>query len=153
MEVSLREPRSAADFASYYDLRWRILREPWTQSKETARDEHEDAALHLTAWTQETLAGVGRLHFNSPEEAQIRYMAVDPNFARRGVGSAILRELEARARTAGVHRIVLNAREAAVPFYRRHGYLLSGKSDTLFGSIDHWFMTKELSSHAPAEPR
>jgi GNAT superfamily N-acetyltransferase len=152
MQVSLREPRSAADFASYYDLRWRILREPWTQSKETARDEHEDAAVHFTAWVEETLAGVGRLHFNSPEEGQIRYMAVDPQFLRQGVGSAILRELEARARAAGATRVVLNAREAAVPFYRTHGYVLSGKSETLFGSIDHWSMSKELDPHAPSEP-
>jgi len=152
MEVSLREPRSAADFASYYDLRWRILREPWTQSKETARDEHEDAALHLTAWAGEILAGVGRLHFNSAEEGQIRYMAVDPQFLRQGVGSAILRALEARASEAGTRRIVLNARESAVPFYRRHGYCLTGPSATLFGSIDHWFMTKELPINAPSEP-
>ena len=153
MEAALREPRSAADFASYYDLRWRILREPWTQSKDSARDHREDAAVHLTAWVGEMLAGVGRLHFNTSEEAQIRYMAVDPQFLRQGVGSAVLRELEARAHAAGATRVVLNAREAAVPFYCKHGYALGGKSETLFGSIDHWSMSKELDPHAPAEPR
>src|SRR5258706_15092037 len=129
MKVTFRERRSAADFASYYDLRWRILREPWTQPRDSARDHREDAAVHLTAWVGEGLAGVGRLHFNSPEEAQIRYMAVDPQFLRQSVGSAVLRELEARAPASGAPRVALNARESAQPFYRKDGKALGGKSE------------------------
>ena len=90
----IREPRSGVDFGLYYDLRWRILREPWTAQRETARDEHEDAAYHLMAFLGEQLVGVGRLHFNSAEEAQVRYMAVEEGFKGQGVGSAILGELE-----------------------------------------------------------
>ncbi len=151
MELVICKPRTAADFASYYDLRWRILREPWTQSKETARDEHEDAAVHVMAWDGDVLVGAGRLHFNSPFEGQIRYMAVETQTAGRGVGGAMLRELEACARAAGLRQIVLNARETAIPFYRKHGYSLSGKSKTLFGAIDHWYMTKKLDGGALPE--
>src|SRR5436853_7384907 len=113
MHVVLREPRSEQDFKLYYDLRWRILREPWTQERESGRDEYEEKAIHLMAWRGDTLVGVGRLHFNSPVEGQIRYMAIEPQYSHKGVGSQILMELEARARGAGVERIVLNAREAA----------------------------------------
>jgi GNAT superfamily N-acetyltransferase len=145
MDLVIREPCSEEDFRRYYDLRWRILREPWTQARESARDEYEKEATHLMACLGDTLVGVGRVHFNSPVEAQIRYMAVEPQHLQKGVGSQILIELEKRARRAGAERIVLNAREAAIPFYRKHGYALVDQSGTLFDSIVHWSMSKRLA--------
>jgi GNAT superfamily N-acetyltransferase len=129
------------DFGLYYDLRWRILREPWTQQRETARDEHEDTACHLMAFCGEHLVAVGRLHFNSADEAQVRYMAVDDSFQGKGAGSRILVELEKRAWERGARRIILNAREAAIRFYERHGYRRTDHSSELFG-ISHCEMEK-----------
>ncbi|MCU1233397.1 MAG: Histone acetyltransferase HPA2-like protein [Candidatus Solibacter sp.] len=137
----IREPRSGVDFGLYYDLRWRILREPWTQQRETARDEYEDTACHIMAFCGEQLVGVGRLHFNSADEAQVRYMAVEDGFQGKGVGSNILTELEKRAWERGARRIVLNAREGAVHFYERHGYERTEHASELFG-ISHWEMEK-----------
>jgi len=51
---------------------------------------------------------------------------------------------ETRARRAGAKRMILNARESAVPFYRNHDYQLVGQAGTLFNSIVHWWMRKEL---------
>jgi GNAT superfamily N-acetyltransferase len=143
-DIELRAPETEREFELYYDLRWRILREPWTQSRDTARDEHEADAIHLMAWLGAIPVGVGRLHFNSPEEGHIRYMAVEPAYAGKGIGGRILEELESRARALGATRIVLNAREKAIPFYRKHGYELVDQSGTLFGSIVHWWMRKTL---------
>jgi len=137
----IREPRSGVDFGLYYDLRWRILREPWTQQRETGRDEHEDSAYHLMAWVGEQVVGVGRLHFNSADEAQVRYMAVEGGFTGQGVGGAILAALEEHAWAAGARRVVLNAREAAVRFYEKHGYRRTERARELFG-ISHWEMRK-----------
>ncbi|MGI8741007.1 MAG: GNAT family N-acetyltransferase [Bryobacteraceae bacterium] len=148
MDLAIREPRSEEEFELYYDLRWRILREPWTQSRESGRDEHEQEAIHVMAWRGDTLVGVGRVHFNSPAEAQIRYMAVEPQYSQKGAGGQILMELETRARRAGAERIVLNAREAAIPFYRKHGYALVDQSGTLFDSIVHWSMRKQLAKES-----
>src|ERR1043166_9154843 len=96
------------------------------------------------AWNEGVLVGVGRLHFNSPSEAQIRYMAVEEDRRCRGVGAQILRELEKRARDRGATAVVLNARDRAVRFYENHGYHTTGKASSLFGSVDHWAMRKEL---------
>jgi len=144
MGIEVREPGTPTEVGLYYDLRWRILREPWTKIKEQGRDEHEDEAFHLTAWEEGRLVGVGRLHFNSPEEGQVRYMAVEGDRRGRGIGGLILQELEDRARRARATRMVLNARADAVPFYRRHGYEQVDPSETLFDSIPHWRMRKEL---------
>src|SRR5262249_27712984 len=137
MNLELREPKTANDFALYYDLRWRILRKPWTEDRETSKDEHEETAIHLMAWAGNQLVGVGRLHFNSPQEGQVRFMAVENGWTKLRVGTAILNALESRAIDAGASRIVLNARESAVGFYERHGYAVTGKAGTLFESIVH----------------
>jgi N-acetylglutamate synthase-like GNAT family acetyltransferase len=146
MNIELREPKTANDFALYYDLRWRILRKPWTQDRESSKDEHESLAVHLMAWADNKLVGVGRLHFNDPEEAQIRYMAVEESCASRGVGTIILEELEVRAKRAGATRIVANAREKALSFYKKNGYRLIDRADTLFESLVHWRVVKSVST-------
>jgi len=144
MNLDVREPSNDSEFSQYYDLRWRILREPWTQSKDSERDEHESDATHLGAWQDGVLLGVGRLHFISPQEAQIRYMAVEQGQGGKGIGSAILVELERRAKQGGAVRILLNARETAMEFYSKHGYTVSGPSGVLFDQIPHREMRKDL---------
>lgn len=145
MEIQLREPKTEEEFRLYYDLRWRILREPWTQERESAQDEHEHDAFHIMTLDQTNiLVAVGRLHFNSREEAQVRYMAVEKGQTGRGIGSRVLEALESHARSAGAKTIVLNARENAIPFYTRHHYALIAKTSTLFESLVHWRMNKSL---------
>lgn len=142
--LSIREPSAPDELEHYYDLRWRILREPWSQMRGQERDQHETGAIHLGAWLGDRLVGVGRLHFISREEAQIRYMAVELEMQGRGIGGRILEELERRAREAGARRVVLNARDRAVDFYRQHGYSITHQSEPLFNSIPHWEMTKQI---------
>jgi N-acetylglutamate synthase-like GNAT family acetyltransferase len=89
-------------------------------------------------------AAVGRLHLNSSDEAQVRYMAVDDSWRSKGLGGRILAGLEAQARALSVKRIVLNAREQAIDFYKRHGYRVEGPSETLFGEVRHVRMRKDL---------
>jgi N-acetylglutamate synthase-like GNAT family acetyltransferase len=143
-QVSLREPVTSEDFEQYYALRWKVLREPWDQPRESEKDEFEADAIHLMAWADDALVGVGRLHFNSSTEAQVRYMAVHEDRRNRGVGAEILRELEKRAAERGAKSIVLNARDRAVHFYEQHGYRIIGKASSLFGSVDHFAMQKDL---------
>ncbi|MBY0502316.1 MAG: GNAT family N-acetyltransferase [Bryobacteraceae bacterium] len=146
LKLEVRELEGAEAFATYYDLRWRVLREPWAQLRESERDEHEADAIHLGCWLSGRLIGVGRLHFNSAEEAQIRYMAVEPGFAGRGVGGTLLRELERRAAESGAARVVLDARESANGFYEKHGYRILGFAGLLFDQIPHWKMAKDVGS-------
>ena len=98
----LTEPKSEADWKSYFDLRWRVLRAPWNQPRGSERDDQEDESIHLMVCDRDHRAlAVGRLHFRSPAEAQVRYMAVDEAFAGRGLGGKVLEELERRAAVGG----------------------------------------------------
>lgn len=144
--MTIIEPTRQADLEAYYDLRWRILREPWGQPRGSERDEFEGDARHVAVFDADgRLTGVGRLHLRGPGEAQIRYMAVAEDGRRQGVGKAIVERLETIARSLDVATVVLNAREPAVPFYRAMGYEVEGSAPTLFGEVRHFRMRKDLA--------
>ena len=114
-------------------------------SKENLKDELEDESYQLIAVDkQKEIIGSGRLHFNNNKEGQIRYMAVSNTIQRKGLGSAIVSELETIAREKGIQEMVLNARENAISFYLSMGYKETGpyESDT---SIPHITMRKKLT--------
>jgi N-acetylglutamate synthase-like GNAT family acetyltransferase len=141
----LVQPSTQRDWTAYFDLRWRVLREPWHQPRGSERDETDPTSYHLMLRDFDGVAvAAGRLHLNTPEEAQVRYMAVAPLWRSRGLGGRILQGLEARARAEGAREVVLNAREEAIPFYVKHGYRVEKDAETLFGSVKHMQMRKRL---------
>ena len=85
-----------------------------------------------------------RAHFNSDEEAQIRYMAVEEEWQGKGVGTMILEYLEEKIKEKGAKYIVLNARDIAIKFYEKHGYEIVKEAHVLFDTIPHYKMRKIL---------
>ena len=143
--MKITEPASAEELEQYYKLRWKILRAPWNQPRGSERDDDDKSSTHLMVLDKNSrLIGVGRLHFNSIREAQIRFMAIDLPEQRKGVGRYLLHMLEARALEHGASSITLDARETALGFYRKQGYSPQGPGHTLFNSIAHVKMTKAL---------
>ena len=139
------EPASGSDWAAYYNLRWRVLREPWQQPRGSERDDLDPLSIHLMLKSPAgDVVAIGRIHLNSPDQAQVRYMAVNPPWRSRGAGSRVLTALEDRARVLGADEIVLNARSGALNFYLRHGYSVEGDAMTLFGTVKHARMRKRL---------
>ena len=121
------------------------MRAPWNQPRGSERDEFEDAARHLLARNAAgEPSGVGRIHWNSDEQAQIRYMATRDDQRGRGVGASIIGRLEQIARERGTRTIVINARAPAVPFYEKLGYTVIGDGVTLYGVIPHKRMRRRL---------
>ena len=144
--LELVSPAAESEWASYFDLRWRLLRQPWNQPRGSEKDDSDAASYHLMLRAPDTgpALAVGRLHVNSPREAQVRFMAVDPAWQGKGLGGRILAGLEARARDLGCDEIVLNARENAIAFYIRHGYAVEREADTLFGVVRHVRMRRRI---------
>ncbi len=143
--MKVYEPKSVEDFKKYFDLRWRILRKPWGQPRGTEKDELEERSIHLMVCESGRIPiGIGRAHFNSPDEAQIRFMAVAEQFQGKGVGRLVLKELEKRVKAKGAKQITMNARKTAADFYEKHGYKVMGKAHVLFDSVLHLRMRKEL---------
>lgn len=68
----------------------------------------------------ERLIGCGALHFYTPTSAEVRSLAVDPEFKTRGVGRLILEGLEREAVDQGLHAIF--AFTYVAEFFRKLGF-------------------------------
>ena len=144
--MKIIEPKSAEEFREYYTLRYVVLRKPWGQPVGSERDGDEESSIHrmiIDEKSEDTLA-VGRLQFNSTNEAQIRYMAVAEKFQGQGIGSQIISVLENIAQEEGAQKMILQARGYALQFYESNGYTIVEKTHLLFGQIQHWLMAKDL---------
>ncbi len=144
MGVIIKQPETDDDFRQYFNLRWRILRAPWGEPEGSEIDGIEDQCFHIMAVDGNHVVGVGRLQFNSVGEAQIRYMAVSEEYEGIGIGRQIVSTLEQEAIDQHVEKIVLDAREPAVGFYRKLDYRVEKKSYVLFNEIQHYRMMKRL---------
>ena len=141
----IRSPQDAAEWEAYYDLRYRVLRAPWGQAKGSEQTPDEAQHQHF-AYFDDThkLHGVGRMDQVDAQTAQIRFMAVAESQQGKGIGKALIEEIESVSKEKGIQKIILHAREIALPFYQKLGYHLVEKSHLLFGEIQHFLMQKKL---------
>ncbi len=140
----LKSPENKDEWERYLLFRWEMLRKPLGMSMDSLADSIEEESFHLMGIDEEgNVIASGRVHFNTLDEAQIRYMAVDDNFKRQGIGSEIVTELERYALSKKAVTIILNARENAISFYLSLGYseVCPYQSDT---GIPHKTMKKDL---------
>ncbi|MBU6119383.1 GNAT family N-acetyltransferase [Hymenobacter siberiensis] len=148
--AAIQPPRTPAEWAAYYQLRYAVLRQPWQQPPGSERVPADDEAgtihallLAAASAAPEALA-VGMLQPTGTRQGQIRFMAVAPDAAGQGLGQRVTAYLEEQARAAGLGEIVLHARQAAVGFYEKLGYAVVEPSHLLFSEIQHFLMRKQL---------
>ena len=146
--MKIIEPKSPGEFEKYYALRYELLRKPWSQPKGSERDDGDETSIHRMIIDESNgrAVAVGRLQFNSDEEAQIRFMAVSDNYQLKGYGNIIVKTLEDIALNKGIRNIILQARENALKFYWKNGYEIIEKSYLLFDEIQHWLMVKKITT-------
>jgi len=141
-----RSPKTALELEQYYQLRWKILRQPWGQALGSERDSLEQESIHRMILDEnDKVIAVGRLEKSSQFSGQIRFMAVSDEAQGQGLGQQIIEALEHQAQKLGITEITLNAREDAVGFYQKLGYSLQGFSHLLFDEIKHFVMSKALA--------
>ena len=121
MPFIIKQPESPEEFKSYFNLRYRILRAPWGEPEGSEVDEMEDQCFHIIAMDNQKTIAVGRLQYNSADEAQIRYMAVEKEYEGNGIGRMIVNALEQQAREKNAGTVILDASEPAVGFYQTLG--------------------------------
>jgi ribosomal protein S18 acetylase RimI-like enzyme len=143
MAVVYRPPESEKEFENYLKFRWEQLRKPLGLTQGSEQDELENSAFHIAAFNNEKIIGVGRLQIEKDASARIRYMAVDNQFRKQGIGSRLLEELENIAKAKGVKDCWLNARESAARFYIKNNYEIRGEA-TSESEIPHQKMEKTL---------
>ena len=143
--MEITEPKTPEEFQKYFYLRWEILRKPWGKPLGSEQDEKESESIHImVSHSSSEIIGVCRLQLNSEKEAQIRYMAVNERFQRKGIGSKIIDYAERVAIKKGAKTVVLDARESAMNFYEKKGYIIKEKGHLLWNEIQHYKMEKPL---------
>ncbi len=73
------------------------------------------------------IAGVGALHFYTPDSGEIRSLAVEPKWQKHGVGKRIIQALEEEAREFGLQAVF--AFTYVDRFFEKLGYTRIDRSD------------------------
>ena len=144
MTIIYRSPNSEKEFEKYFTFRWGMLRKPLNLPCGSEQDQLEETAFHIAAFDNQVIVGVGRIHIEPDNTARIRYMAVYEKYQDQGIGSSILRELEQIATTNNVRICWLYARENAIKFYNKNGYVIKGESNSELSELKHQRMEKSL---------
>ena len=141
----IKEPITDIEFKEYYKLRWITLRSEWGKPIGSEKDPKDKSSIHRMIMSRDRNAlAVGRLHYISSIESQIRFMGVHHDYRRSGLGTLLLKELEQVSIYSKHNTIILQSREEAVPFYLSTGYKVKEKTYLLFGKIQHYLMVKNL---------
>ncbi len=82
---------------------------------------YEEVPDFVVAARDGLVIGCGAIHVMWEDLAEIRTVAVDPNYRYDGVGSAILEQLVDRARELGVQRLFCLTFETR--FFGKHGFV------------------------------
>ena len=98
--------------------------EPWAASITPARyAPFIDATDFFVAIDDEAIAG-----FTQMMDGEVHTLYIDPGYARRGIGTMLVRELERAARERGLAKMTLSASLNAAPFYEAMGFAARGES-------------------------
>ncbi len=145
--MNIKSPHSPEEWTQYFHLRWQVLRAPWNQPKGSEKDDIEflNTSFHAMALNNNSkIIGVARIHLLDSNVAQIRYMAVSDAWQGKGVGIGLINYLEHIAQTKGIKKIILQARENALPFYHKLNYKVKEKTFVMYNKIQHFLMEKEI---------
>lgn len=142
--IDVREISHGSElYLAAVELRREVLRRPLGLdfTPEQLRDEASDR--HLAALASGEVVGTLILTPRLDDSMQMRQVAVHPLRQRMGIGIQMVHFAELTARISGVRRIILHARDTAVPFYLALGYELEGEPFTEV-SIPHRSMFRTL---------
>jgi thioesterase domain-containing protein len=142
---TIATPKTEKELDDYFHFRWQWLREPWGYPIGSEKDEYETVSEHRVILNPSgEIVACGRIHLNTSEEAQIRHIAVDKRYRRKGVGQIILSALESVARDLGAERAVTNSRETSMSFFSACGFQIEKEAPNELGKLKRTHMFKLL---------
>jgi len=110
------------------ELTWHLRRDvlyPSMKLFEMEMDQ-DTYGMHFGAFYDVKLAGIVSL-FQTGTDFQFRKLAIDPEFQHKGIGRSLIHYITDHAIKNGGTRIWCNARDTAVGFYLKDGFVLTGE--------------------------
>lgn len=142
--MEIRSPQTEQEWESYFDLRYRILREPLNQPRGSERNDGDATGIHFALFEDETIKAIARLDQQDNAVFQVRFVAVEQAKQGAGYGRKIMEATEQKAKELNGQKIILHARDYAVDFYLKLNYTLIEPSYKLFDVLQHFLMEKNL---------
>lgn len=133
----------SSEYQRMVQLRMNILRKPLglTFSKEELAIEKDD--ILIAAFDEDDILGCCILTQMDERYLKLRQMAVQKNLQGKGIGEAIMSFAENLARDKGYKVLMLHARDTAIGFYEKFGYIMKGEQFTEVNTKHH-LMEKAL---------
>jgi predicted GNAT family N-acyltransferase len=142
--MEIRSPQTEHEWDDYFDLRYRILREPLNQPRGSERNEGDIDGIHFALYDKSILKAIARLDQQDDSVFQVRFVAVEKALQGVGYGREIMEATEEKAKELAGQKIILHARDYAVEFYLKLNYTLVEPSYKLFDVLQHFLMEKKL---------
>ncbi|HSP18415.1 MAG TPA: GNAT family N-acetyltransferase [Myxococcaceae bacterium] len=133
----------APEYQEELELRWRVLRKPLGHGREAVAFPFEAESLHLLALDGGHVVGCVLFHPEGATTGRLFQMAVEPERQGLGLGTRLVRGLEVEVAGRGFREVVLHARDTAIGFYARLGYVSFGAPYVEVG-IPHQNMRRAL---------
>lgn len=111
-----------------------------------------ETTKHFGYFNDEKLAGIASLFkhptpfFKEEQQFQLRGMAVLSEYQKKGIGEILVKHAEKDAIERGGKLMWFNAREIAVPFYKKLGYEIIGEPFDIEDIGKHYVMYKNLDT-------
>lgn len=141
--IEVRAPRNEQEWENYFDLRYRILREPLGKERGSEKNDGDKTGEHICIYDNSILKAIARLDKTDQDHvAQVRFVAVEKAQQGKGYGRMIMEAVEEISEDRGDTKMILNARDYAVDFYLKLGYEVVEKSHLLFGVLQHYLMER-----------
>ena len=133
----------SGDYIEALRLRYEVLRQPLGLqfTKDELAQDGDD--LHLAVFQINRLVGCLTLMKITNDTVRFRQVAVAPDRQGHGVGRLMNSFAEAEARRRGFLSVTLTARETAIPFYEKLGYVIDGELH-IERTIPHVKMRKNI---------
>jgi predicted GNAT family N-acyltransferase len=126
-------------------LRYDILRKPLGLTFTQEQLDNEVNDFHLAAYMDDEIIACLILTQSENGEIKMRQVAVKENKQGMGIGKKLVAFAETFAKEKGFTKMVLHARETAVPFYTALAYNTEGQPFTEVG-LPHKKMYKLLAA-------
>ena len=140
----IRSPKTKEEYNLMSDLKWRVLREPWDQPRESGKFIDIKNGYQLIAIVEDEIIGTAHYKKINDTVAIVKDVVVKKKYRRRGVARNLMEALEITASKQGLNYLVLQAREGTITIFKKLGYDSVGEGPLLFGIMKQEKMTKKI---------
>ncbi|TVP92356.1 GNAT family N-acetyltransferase [Alkalibacterium sp.] len=146
MEFKKTTDTSSPIYKDALKIRKKVFIEEQSVDEALEIDELENKTTHLVGYSENSPCCTARLYLKDPAHLKIQRVAVLKDYRNKGIGKALLEEIESVAQHSFAARyLVLDSQDHAISFYEKSGYEASGEG-FLDAGIPHHHMQKEIAA-------